>query len=197
MDLVLVVDVSRNMSKPANLIREGAHLAVYELDSGDRVSVITYGSKAKVLSGLTSDKGRIENTLRQVKQPLIQWSRDRRLYDAILEAFRQLTPGSAPDHIRMVGLITNDIDRGSIHDMDDIVEGARSKGIAVWVFLIANPYANPAMFDNYMTFKYPDVRRAEERLRPLAAETGGVLSVLEMNGYILRKAFAACKAGVK
>jgi hypothetical protein len=61
------------------------------------------------------------------------------------------------------------------------------------VFLIGNPYANPSDLDKYVRFPYPDVLLAKEQLRPVTTETGGKVSVYDMNEKVPRKAIAACK----
>lgn len=192
-DLVLILDVGQNMAEPIKLIREGVHLATYEIGAEDKISVMSFCSEIKILSPFTVNTKQVEGAFTKAKPPILRMSGKRLLYDAIFDGIQQFLPMANLNRNRAVAVITNDVDRGSSHQPQELIEEARSKNIIIWMFLIGNPYANPSDFDKYVRVPYPDVVLAKEQLGPLATKTGGKISVYVMDKNVLKKAIAACK----
>jgi len=196
-DIFFVMDACKNMAEPGRFIKEGAHLAAYELNSRDKVAVLSFCAENKILLNFAGDPILIERALRKASSGLLRASGKCRLYDAIFTAIQEFPANSADKYYRAVAVITNEPDRGSTHQPQELIEAANSKNIALWFFLVGNPYAKPDLLDLYLRHRYPNVVQAEEQVRPLAAKTGGGTSVYDMNGYILRMAIAACKTNTK
>jgi hypothetical protein len=198
LDLVLAIDVSTNMAGQQEIIKEGAHLATYELNEGDRVAVMSYANKAKLISDFTADAAQIEQVLQKVNPPLFKNSDLQCLNDAIFEAFKQFPQKPEPERKRVVAIITNNVDRGSAHRDSELINAAKAKNISVWVFLVHSPKTNSSpVLRIQKPSSYPNVRFAEERLELFAEEMGGGARVIETNGYTLRKVFAVCKGGTR
>lgn len=193
-DVVFLLDVSETMFRPDSFIASGARLATYELESNDRLAVLSFSSGVKVDSGFTADAGKIDEAFWKATRTLVRSNRARRLYDAVIIAIERFPRADSSNAKRVVAVITNDVDRASVHNSDEVIRKAKERGVAIWAFLIANPYSDPAHVRNgYPRIPYPDAQFAADQLRPIAAETGGKVSIHDMNGYGLRKAIAACK----
>jgi VWFA-related protein len=198
LDLVLILDVSNNMAGQQEIIKEGAHLATYELSAGDRFAIMSYSNKAKILSDFKEDPALIEEALQKVNPPFFKNSDLQCLNDAIFEAIKQFPQKPEPERKRVVGIITNNVDRGSTHTNAELIAAAKAKNITVWIFLVQNPKSTSSKLSSAQKRNsYPNVRFAEEQLEPFAEETGGGARVVEANGYTLRKAFAVCKGGTR
>jgi uncharacterized protein (DUF58 family) len=198
-EMIFVLDVSPSMIGPERFVAEGARLATYELGSGDRVSVVTFSSGIKVSSEFSNNTREIERTFKSAVRSSVSRPGKRRLYDAVFTALEQFPVAARATTSRVIAVITNDVDSSSAHEPSDLIREARSKGVQVWVFLIGNPYTTPVVQQNngLQAIPYPDVRFAANQLRPIAAATGGDAFIWDMNGYVLRKAIAACKGGSK
>jgi uncharacterized protein (DUF58 family) len=195
-DIVFLVDVSQSMLGTDRFIAQGARLATYELEPNDRVAVMTFSSSAKLHSGLTSDAGKIDEAFRKAIRTTVSGTGGRRVYDAVFAAFDQFPMAGSPNAKRIVAIITNDVDLGSRHTSGEVIEAAAARGVAIWVFLIADPFSDPSRVQ-YPRIPYPDVKFAADQFRPMTMKTGGSVSIRDLNGYILRQAIAACKGGGK
>ncbi len=194
LDILFVLDVSQNMTYTMNFVAAGAHLATFELTSSDRVAVISFSSSAKIQTGFTSDATKIEKAFNAAIRPTVRRPGKLCLYDALSLALEQFpaTPDAA--RRRVVAVITNDVDQGSTRTPADIIREAGARGIAIWGFLIANPYpAELRQKGGPPHFPYPDANVAAQELQRTVKETGGKVLVVDTNGYILRRAIAACK----
>jgi uncharacterized protein (DUF58 family) len=193
-DIVFVLDVSENMLGADSFIARGARLATRELRSNDRVAVMSFSSGVKVHLPFTSDKEKLDDAFRKATRTSFRWTGARRMYDAVLTAINQFPIGSSTRGNKVIAVITNDVDSGSAHRPDELVHEAAARGVSIWAFLIANPYADPTHVQNgYPRIPYPDVQFAADELRTITDRTGGKVSIHDTNGYILRQAIAACK----
>jgi uncharacterized protein (DUF58 family) len=193
-DVVFLLDVSQTMFGPDRFIASGARLATYQLESNDRVAVLSFSSGVKLDSGFTAETGKIDAAFWKATRTLVRSNRARPLYDALITAIEQFPKGDSLHSKRVVAVITNDVDHASVHHSDEVIREAKERAVAIWAFLIANPYSDPAHVRNgYPRIPYPDVQFAADQLRPITAETGGKASIHDMNGYVLRQAIAACK----
>jgi len=198
LDLVLVFDVSTNIAGLQETIKEGAHLATYELSEGDRVAIMSYSNKVKIISDFMSDPAQVEQTLQKVNPPFFRNSDLQCLNDSIFEAFKQFPQRSEPDRKRAVGIITNNVDRGSIHQNSELINAAKARNISVWVFLANNPKSrSSSLSGSQKQSSYPKLRYVKEKLDSIADEMGGGVMIVEKNGYLLRKAIAVCKGATR
>jgi len=64
LDLMLVLDVSGSMAFQLSALRSNAHLATEKLRSGDRIGVVTFSQKGKLVQPLSADFREVEEALR-------------------------------------------------------------------------------------------------------------------------------------
>jgi hypothetical protein len=62
-NLVLLLDVSGSIENYVNFIRKAAREFVNTMDRGDRISIVIFNEDVKVLSGFTTDKDRLSESL--------------------------------------------------------------------------------------------------------------------------------------
>ncbi len=62
-NLVLLLDVSGSVENYVNFIRKAARSFVETVDKNDRVSIVIFNEDVKVISGFTTDKGRLSTSL--------------------------------------------------------------------------------------------------------------------------------------
>lgn len=62
-NLVLLLDVSGSVDTYVNFIRKAARNFVDTVDRGDRISIITFNEDVKVLSGFTTDRAKLSESL--------------------------------------------------------------------------------------------------------------------------------------
>jgi hypothetical protein len=197
-DIVVLLDVGQNMTAPASFVARGARLAAYELGPTDRIAVMSFSSSTKVQLGLTSNTEKMDEALRKATRTTFRVTAKHPLYDAIREAIDQFPQPPSPKRRSTIVVITNDVDGGSVHTPDELIREAKARGVAIWVFLVANPYPQPGRVQNgYPRIPYPDVQFAADQFRPIAEKTGGNVVIRDMNGYVLRQAIAACKGNLK
>jgi hypothetical protein len=198
LDLVLAFDVSTNMDGRLEPLKQGAHLASYEISEGDRVAVMSYANKTKIVLDFKEDPALIEEALQKVNPPLFKSSDQQCLNDALFEAFKQFPQKPEPERKRVVGIITNNRDRGSTHQESELISAAKARNISVWVFLVQSPKPNNSRLSSgQKQSSHPNVRLAEQQIEPFAEEMGGGARVIEANGYALRKVLAVCKGGTR
>jgi hypothetical protein len=194
MDLVLILDASTTTGRQVETIKTGAHPATYEIHDGDRVSVMSYTKKAKIIQPFTEDPAQVEQAIQKVSTPLFKNAGRHCLNDALFEAFRQFPQKSEPERKRIIGIITNNLDSGSVHSIPELIEAAKAKNIAVWVFLVPVPkLANTPLSGIPAREIRLDLRFVKEQLDLFAEETGGGVRIIETNGYTLSKVIAVCK----
>ncbi len=194
LDILFLLDVSQNMSGPTDFVIAGARLATFELGQSDRVAVVTFSSGPKTRVGFTGDGQKIEKAFGNANRTVVRLSGKVRLYDALCAAIDQFPAMPDPNRKRVIAVITNDVDRGSTRGPTDVIREAKTRGVAIWGFLIASPYARRFQQKNgHPGVPYPDVHAAAQQLEPVAGATGGKVSIRDPNGYVLREAIAACK----
>ena len=194
LEVVLVLDTGQNMIEPDRFITQGASPGIHELGSSDRAAVITFASGIKLNLELSNNSREISRAVGGAARTSVARPGKQRLYDAIFMAIQQFPATAEAGTKRVVAVITNDVDRGSTHGPSELIREAKTKGVAIWVFLIGNPYPNQLRQGNgYPTIPYPDVNLARNELRPVALATGGDAFVKELNGYVLRQVIVACK----
>ena len=197
LDIIVVLDVSQNMIESDRFVVAGAHLATLELEPADRVAVISAAAIAKWHSDLTGNSIEIERAFRKATPGVTVGRSTIHLYDAALTALKRI-PGTDAGRDRFLILITNQADQGSAHQPEELVQEAKEKSVVVQVFLVRDPSADMSrQATGYRNITHTDVQLAARELGSVASATGGRVSILDANGYVLRKAIAACKGEIQ
>jgi Ca-activated chloride channel homolog len=76
--VALLIDTSRSTSSSLGLIREAAIGFVKQLQPQDRVLIVTFDEKINFLGDFTSDRGRLQRTIKSIRSNYLT-----RIYDAI------------------------------------------------------------------------------------------------------------------
>ncbi len=195
-DILFVLDVSANMLDDDRFVVAGARAAMFELAEGDRAGLVLAGRGVVWRCELTGDRDKIERGFQRATSGVLRGGK-RRLYDAVWEAAGAF-PATADGRRRFVVLIANEDDRGSGHRPEEVVGAAKKRSVVIQVVLIGSRYLDPSRVGNgYPRVPHPDVGQASERMRFIAEPTGGAVAVLDTNGYVLRRAVAACKYGAR
>ena len=139
LEMALVLDTGQHMIAPDRFITEGAHLAIRELESNDRVTVITFASGVKVNLPFSSNPQEISRAIGGAARTSLVWPGKQRLYDAIFVALQQFPETAEAGVKRVVAVITNDVDLGSKHEPSELIRDGKAKGVALWVFLMGDP----------------------------------------------------------
>ncbi|MCS6886104.1 MAG: VWA domain-containing protein [Acidobacteriota bacterium] len=124
-DVIIVMDTSRSISASLSAIQDSACRFVHQLDEGDRVSVIEFNSKVRVLTELTSDKTEVEQSIRQTKA-----GGGTRLYDGLYEAAKRL---KAIDRRKAIILLTDGEDTISKTKVQVAANAVAESGALVYV----------------------------------------------------------------
>ena len=195
-DLVFLLDVSSGMEEAERFIVAGAHLATFQLASADRIALITVGSTIRSRLVLTNQKDPIEQAFRTAIPLFVGGRRPPRLYDGVWGALRALG-ATGKDRKSFIIVITNQGDRGSAHALEELIEKARDQQVTIEAFLVRD--ARPGVSRlGWPTDTAPsDLEAAVRTWRAVVSPTGGTVSVVDVDGYILRKAVAICGTGAQ
>jgi len=191
-DIVFVLNVNRSMADPNRFVGAGAHLATLQFTEMDRAAVLTVASGIKWRSGLTGDRMVMERALQEALRAIAERQDRLRIYDAIWIAVNSMV--ATEGRRRCVILISNDADRGSSHSSDEVVRELRAKNVSLNALLIRGPHVDPSQVRNGMRgIPYPDVQAAARELRAITEDTGGSVSIVDMNGYVLLEGVEMCR----
>jgi VWFA-related protein len=126
--IVLAIDVSKSMAggNAFGAARDAARSLIDQLPKSDQVAIITFGNTATHVLDFTQDKTKAKNSLMQLK------ATDNRtlLYEGLLQSTQEAslaTTGKA-----VVIAITDGKDEGSNVTLEDVVNRAKSSGIAIY-----------------------------------------------------------------
>src|SRR5262249_22877608 len=135
---VLVIDASNSMKgAPIAEAMKAARAFAARRSPGQRIGVVTFNREADVLLPLTSDGGRIGETLGSV--PAIAPSTH--LYDGIDAAVEMLA--AAGVHAGSVVVLSDGADRGSTATADQVAEHAQAAGVRVFSVGLRSPNFDP------------------------------------------------------
>jgi len=116
LDLVLVFDITSGLTKNVGKVLQGAHSALGELRQGDRVAVMSFSNKNRVVSAFTDDMTAVERTLEN--DVLGKHSAFTKILPAIDEAASLLAQEPA-NRRRAVLVVTNN--QGALSGSPDLV----------------------------------------------------------------------------
>jgi len=130
LSIVLGIDVSGSMKgKPFQETRKALSLFLDQLDRGDLVSLMSFGTGVKFLTGFTTERHKVREEMEKLRPTHMKTH----LYDVVYEAL-----GKARDKARTsrraVVLVTDGKDEGSKHTGREVLE--RAQGASIPVFSI-------------------------------------------------------------
>jgi Ca-activated chloride channel family protein len=139
-DLVVVMDVSGSMrGDKISAARTSLVDFIGQLDDRDRLQVNLFDDDLITLSELSEVGDKRQEVINRVAG--VVEDGDTRLYDAVSDAYEQLTEKGDPNHIRAIVVLTDGVDTHSVRTLDrlmrDIGVGEAEGGNAIKVFTIA------------------------------------------------------------
>jgi Ca-activated chloride channel family protein len=138
-DLVVVMDTSGSMEGDKIAAARSSLMEFIQLlDDRDRLQVITFNSKIFNISSLSPIGEKRDEVLNRVSG-IIEGG-GTTLYDATLQAYRQLEAEGNPDHIRAVVVLTDGMDTESNTTLPQVIQevgGSEEGGNAIKIFTIA------------------------------------------------------------
>ncbi len=170
-NLLLLMDVSASTSPFIHVLRESALTFARQLSPADRIAIMTFSSRSRLILPPTNDRARLKASLRFVAPDGAT-----AFYDALASAFRTFRDVSGR---KAIVIFSDGVDNQLVNPKDgsqtrfpDLLDVARESDCLIYsVFLPPNE----------AEAKHPAVLKAEQQMQALAAETGGRM-------YMLRKA---------
>lgn len=181
-DIVLLLDLSGSTALKQNLIRKSAKRFVEAARPGDRVGVVTFTHRIKVISELSADREEITRRIDKVGDEgrTLAW-------DAIVFTIRKMFGELPPDRRRTVVIMTDGVDNalnyvtrytaGSRISFAEAVETVRNSDVSVVPIYIDTEIKDPCGVNspfNCSTYKR-SYEQARLTLNFLAEESGGQL----------------------
>jgi tight adherence protein B len=137
--IVLAVDRSQSMAgTPLTRASDAAASFVQSKPGSDLVSVVTFGSTAVTQGALSQSTINADSALRTLSPDAVQGTA---LYDAVVVASSQLAGQTYPG--RVLVLLTDGRDVGSLATLAEAVRAARRDGVVVYAIALGNAYAPP------------------------------------------------------
>lgn len=123
LDLVLLIDVSGSMLDVSRTMAQALRQAVRELDAMDRVALIVFSNRAKVVLPLTESRTELQSGLEDALRMVTRRESGTRLYDALAQAARLLQAEGKPvaHRRRAVLAVTNDQESKSKATLEEII----------------------------------------------------------------------------
>jgi VWFA-related protein len=159
LDLILVFDISGSMKKIVQRVASSAQRSLGQLKDGDRVAVMTFAGRARLLSGFTEDWKAVQNTIeRDILDEPFEGST--RIWDAAHESGRVHFRQGRTSRRRAVIMITDNVGQKGRYDEDEAQEALWEADAVLCSVIIANP---------------EEARKERRRVQidRIAAETGG------------------------
>jgi hypothetical protein len=196
-DMIVMLDMSMD-SRDANavnlpsaesirILSGGARVAAAEIQPGDRVSLVTFSDKAKIVVPMTNDVRKFESALRKTGSWIAQ-KYHRHLYDALLTALNTFPVSAPSDTRRCILVFTSASDLASKHTADEVAAAAKSKHTAIFIALISPPLVPPHIMPGghvYPRGAPSDKNEDRKTLAPLAWQTGGDIGVYPASPYVV------------
>jgi Ca-activated chloride channel homolog len=152
--LALLIDTSSSMNAAlASAARSALTFAERTLRDGDRCAVFSIRSVPRREQELTSDRTAIEKVLHGLRA-----GGDTALYDSLSSAIREL---SDEKNRKAIVVLTDGADTSSVAAYGDVERQARIAGIPIYVIAYGDS---------------PDLKSDMDKLRYIAAETGGFVT---------------------
>jgi VWFA-related protein len=158
-DLILLFDISGSMEKTVARVAASARQALAQLRPGDRVAVMTFASRPRLLSGFTDDFEAIERTIQDdiLDEP---FEGGTRLWDAADESARIHFRQGRNARRRAVIMITDNLGQKGRRDEDESLESLWESSTVLCAVVVNNP-------------EFARRERRAIHIDRLAAESGG------------------------
>jgi len=135
----ILLDVSDSVRKTAVREKKAAEFFVQHVlrPQTDRASLLAFGSEIRLWQRSTGDRGALSQALASVKQ----LGYATYLYDGVYRACREQFPAREYGDIaqRILVLITDGDDNGSLHSLADAVAAAQRKEIQIFALSVHSP----------------------------------------------------------
>lgn len=121
LDVILLFDVSGSMKPTVERIAQSARRSMAQLRAGDRVAVMTFASRPRLLGGLTEDLDAVQRTIERdvLEEPFEGWTR---IWDASFEAGKVHFRQGGSHRRRAVVIITDNYGQKGQRDEDEALE---------------------------------------------------------------------------
>jgi len=131
--IALCLDVSTSMTEKMKEVSEALRHFINVLEPKDEVMVITFSADVHVDQEFTSDRERLERVFSR-----LQPDQGTALYDATIEALRQVAPG--PAESKAVVLVTDGVDTASRATFAELREIARRTEVPIFSLGIGSDF---------------------------------------------------------
>lgn len=174
-NLVLLLDVSGSVDNYVNFIRKAARNFVDTVDRGDRISIITFNEDIKVLSGFTTDRARLSESL-----DTFDAGGGTAYYDSLAYTIVDTLRPMRGERTAVVVLSDGD-DNQSFLPFDSLLGSIQESGALVYplyvpsALIAASSSANPNLSVDPLRTRYMGLNtKAEGEGEKLAQVSGGV-----------------------
>lgn len=138
LDVILLFDISGSMKQTVERVAASARKSLGQLRSGDRVSVMTFASRPRLLSGLTEDLEAVQQTIdRDILEEPFEGAT--RIWDAGYESGRVHFRQGRSGRRRAVVMITDNIGQKGRRDEDEALEALWEADAIFCAVVVANP----------------------------------------------------------
>jgi len=131
--IALCLDVSTSMTEKMKEVSEALRHFINVLEPQDEIMVITFSADVHVDQDFTSDRERLERVFSR-----LQPDQGTALYDAAIEALRQVAPG--PAESKAVVLVTDGVDTASRATFAELREIARRTEVPIFSLGIGSDF---------------------------------------------------------
>lgn len=138
LDLILLFDVSGSMKKTVERVAASARKSLSQLRPGDRVAVMTFAGRPRLLSGFTDDFEAVQRTIEQdiLEEP---FEGATRIWDAADESARVHFRQGRTARRRAVIMITDNIGQKGRREEDESLESLWEASTVLSAVVIGNP----------------------------------------------------------
>lgn len=165
--LVILMDCSDSMLAAFPLAQRAAAGFIRTMRPQDEARVVAFASSSQVIQEFTDDPALLE----QAAASLVVRG-NTRLYDTLYAHLRTLSSRfPRQERRRIMVLLTDGEDIGSLSSDDDALEAARASGVAVYAIWLPHDTDNPT--------RREAARKGFWFLRQLASKTGGTVTALK------------------
>lgn len=138
LDLILLFDISGSMEKTVERVAASARKSLGQLRPDDRVAVMTFAGRPRLLSGFTGDFEAVQRTIENdiLDEP---FEGATRIWDAADESARVHFRQGRNARRRAVVMITDNIGQKGRRDEDESLESLWEAGAVLSAVVIGNP----------------------------------------------------------
>jgi Ca-activated chloride channel homolog len=166
-DLILLIDTSASMADKMEVVHDAAIGFLKTLREADRGAVVTFGDNVNISQQLTSDRGVLEQAVRQA-QPHGSTALNNALYVA-MKQFARAASQAGEVRRQAIAVLSDGEDTSSVISFDDVLGMARKSGINIYTICLQNRYSQAR---NETGRKY--FSESDYEMKTLAQETGAL-----------------------